>query len=275
MIDLLGLQHEVTQTGGTGQDKVGQVGNSSTSSGGGSARLRGRGAGRAVGRAATGGAGVRRAGGRGGHGRGASGSTVAGLGAGGRGGGVVVTILAAVVVTILAAVVLAVALDNLDALPVARAVGVLVLSGAGRVVGDLDRLVDGGEGSLGEVGQTASPVNGALVAALGATNPGADADLAGGLGVAVGTGGGFGALQGADDLAVDNPLELVLGPVKSVGQGGVHAVGRQVVELATAIDGVITLGEVVALDTHLVVSDVLLYKRTLVNCSWQRMQKGI
>lgn len=267
MIDLLGLQHEVTQTGGTGQDKVGQVGNSSTSSGGGSARLRGRGAGRAVGRAATGGAGVRRAGGRGGHGRGASGSTVAGLGAGGRGGGVVVTILAAVV--------LAVALDNLDALPVARAVGVLVLSGASRVVGDLDRLVDGGEGSLGEVGQTASPVNGALVAALGATNPGADADLAGGLGVAVGTGGGFGALQGADDLAVDNPLELVLGPVKSVGQGGVHAVGRQVMELATAIYGVITLGEVVALDTHLVVSDVLLYKRTLVNCSWQRMQKGI
>lgn len=114
------------------------------------------------------------------------------------------------------------------------------------VVDDGELLVVANEGTVGEVGQTTSPVDGALGRALGTTDPGAELDLHGGLGVG---GAALGVVVGqdADGLVVDEP-----------GQGRVGPLDGVLVELAlgvadgrepTAVVGaVITLAEVVGLD---------------------------
>jgi hypothetical protein len=158
--------------------------------------------------------------------------------------------------------VIAIAHDNLNGLPRARVVAIDVLGdvvGGGRVaagvVGDLDALVDGVKGSLGEVGETAGPLDGALGSGAAAGAPGADLDLHGGLGEA-GAALGLLVLDGADDGAVNDPLDALGGPVDGVGV--VHLGGRlDVVEAAAVVGGGVTLAEVVGLDLVVLATEPL------------------
>src|SRR5690606_12811717 len=106
--------------------------------------------------------------------------------------------------------------DDLDALPGAAAVGVVVLGGvrgalATHEVLDTDRLVVALEGSLLEVGTATSPLDGALGSIAAAGDPVAELDLHRGLGVAVAARQAV-VDEGADNIAVDDPLELLGGP---------------------------------------------------------------
>lgn len=153
--------------------------------------------------------------------------------------------------------------DDLDALPGAALVTVLVLGGVlgagdtvtAHVVLDLDALVEAVEGALAVVGDTAGPLNGALGGVLATGNPGAELDLHGGLGegaaalLAV-------VLESADDSTVDDPVELGRGPLDGVGVELVLGVsdGRE----TTAVVGLgATLAEVVGLNLGVVAADPL------------------
>lgn len=117
----------------------------------------------------------------------------------------------------------AVALDNLDALPVTSLVGPDVLLDilVGRaittgIVGDLDALVVTERGTVGEIGATTGPLDGALGGVLAASNPGTELDLHGGLresaaalGLLIG--------QGTDSLAIDDPVDSLGSPLNRVG----------------------------------------------------------
>ena len=109
--------------------------------------------------------------------------------------------------------------DNLDLLPVARRIHAfprVLLDVAGRIVLRVDLLDRHLEGLLAEVGFAASPLHDARVVVLGvAAGPDAEADVHGRLGV-VGALEGVGEFELAQLLAVDPPLDAVLGPVDGV-----------------------------------------------------------
>lgn len=141
---------------------------------------------------------------------------------------------------------------DLDALGTARVVTVRILfdvlaggGAAASVVGDLDVLIVGLEGTVGEVGQTAGPGNSAWFVALEAGDPGPKLDLSrGSREASAGLFRGEGALDGT----VHGPFDTAGGPVDGV-----------LVELARdAVDGVepaklvvvlIALGEDVGLNS--------------------------
>lgn len=157
---------------------------------------------------------------------------------GGRGGGGVIGALASL---------------DLDALPATRLVAVDVfldaLGGSGvttSVVSDLDVLVVSVEGTLGEVGVTASPLDSALGSVLATSTPGAELDLHGGLGV-VGATLGVGGLQLTNRGAINEPVDRLLRPLDGVGVVGGKGVGDGVVG-TTVVGRGVTLGEVVGLD---------------------------
>jgi len=155
----------------------------------------------AVARASAGGS--SRAAGAGGSGEGGS-----GLGGGlARAGGGVINRVAIV--------------DDLDALPGAAAVGPDVLGGllgaaATHEVLDADLLVVGVERAVGEVGEATSPLDGSGGHTLLAGNPRAKLHAHGGLRVA-GAALKARGVESADDLAVDDPVQLLARPLERVG----------------------------------------------------------
>lgn len=208
----------------------------------------GLGSGRA--RGSSGAAGISRAGGAGGRALGAGGSR--GLG-GSRGGrrGVVVAVVAAVTKL------------DLDALPGAAVVAVQVvldaLGGRGigtSVVDNGDALVVAEERSLGEIGVTTSPLDGALRSILAASNPGSELDLHGGLGKATSTTLSVGSGQGTDDVVVDQPGDTGRSPLNGVSVERSKRVGNGV-ESTTVEGSSVTLAEVVGLSLGVVASNPL------------------
>ena len=150
--------------------------------------------------------------------------------------------------------------DNLDALPGAAAIRVLVLGGllsatATHEVLDLDALVVGVEGSVGEVGKAAGPLDGTGLVALLSGDPGSQLDTHGGLGVSSAAREALGE-QGADDLAVDDPLQLLARPLEGVGVvlGQGASDGR---EAAAVVRSVAALAKVVGLDLGVVAANPL------------------
>lgn len=148
--------------------------------------------------------------------------------------------------------------NNLDALPGARLVAILVLGSllvATHVVDNLEALVVPVRGSVREVGKTTSPLDGALGSILTTGNPGTELDLHGGLRItsaALNTG----VLERADDLAVNDPVELLRGPLDGVGVESANGVGdgresTAVVRLGAA------LAEVVVLDLGIIPAEPL------------------
>ena len=149
---------------------------------------------------------------------------------------------------------------HLDALPAAAAVSVDVLGRLGRtlathVVLDLQALVVAIEGSIGKVSDTTSPVDGALRSALTAGDPGSELDLHGGLGVA-GAARNTRVLEGADDSAVDDPVELLRGPLDGVGVEVVDGV-RDTGEAAAVVRVGAALAEEVGLDLRGIAAEPL------------------
>ena len=160
-----------------------------------------------------------------------------GLGASRAAGDVVVGLLAVV--------------DDLDALPRAGAVGVVVLGGllgalAAHVVLDAQALVVAVEGSGGKVSDTASPVDGSLGGVLATSDPGSELDLHGRLGV-TGAALDAGVLESAHNGAVDDPVELLRGPLNGVSVELVDRVGDGR-ETATIVGVGATLAKEVGLD---------------------------
>lgn len=153
--------------------------------------------------------------------------------------------------------------DDLDALPGAALVGVLVLGGvlgAGNTVAthevlDADALVVAVERTLVEVGETAGPLDGALGGVLATGNPGAELDLHGGLGIAAAALLAV-VLESADDGAVDDPVELGRSPLDGVRVPLVLGVadGR---EATTVVSLGAALAEVVGLNLLVVAADPL------------------
>ena len=211
--------------GGRGGGTGGGVGGSEGRSGRGSRGGGGEGAG-------SGSAGASR-------GRGRAGSL--GAGAGGRGRRAAAAAAAGIAGTVGA---------DLDALPSAGLVAVRVRAGGGgtgaaHVVLDGDGLVVALERRRAEVGETTGPLDGALGAGGVATDPGSDLELHGGLGVGVAaTGTRVG--QGADDVAVDEPVDALGVPVDRVRVEVVLGVAHGVVG-TTVVDVGAALAEVVGL----------------------------
>lgn len=154
------------------------------------------------------------------------------------------------------------ATNDVDTLPLAGAVAVDVLAdstaggaAATSVVDNRDALVDGQEGSLVKVGVTTSPLNGALWGVLATSDPCSELDLHGSLwegasalGISVG--------QSADDVAIDNPVDSLGGPVDGVGVERGQRVVDGVVG-ATIIRRGVTLAEVVGLDLEVITANPL------------------
>ncbi|KAL2281893.1 hypothetical protein FJTKL_11342 [Diaporthe vaccinii] len=144
---------------------------------------------------------------------------------------------------------LAIALLDLDGLVGAGHVAVDVRAGAlsaVHVVLDSNTLVVTVEGSLREVGVATGPLHSALGGVLAAGGPSSQLDLHRGLRVA-GTSLGVGVLQRPDDGAINDPVQLLGGPVDGVGVElglGVADSG----EATTVVGGRVTLAEVVGLD---------------------------
>lgn len=139
--------------------------------------------------------------------------------------------------------VVAIGLDDLDGLERARLVAVDVLlnlalggSAAASVVDNVEVLVVGLKGSLGEVGHATRPLNGALGSARMTSNPATNLDLHGGLGV-LGTGLGTG--QGADNVVINEPLDALAGPVNGVLVGGAQSAANGVE--STAVKGALSI----------------------------------
>lgn len=152
----------------------------------------------------------------------------------------------------------AVTLDDFDALPAARLVTVDVLLDAtvggavlAGVVDNGDALVIGVEGSLGEVGEAASPLTSALRRVLATSAPGSELDLHGSLGELVADSGG---IEHSDALAVDHPVDLLGSPLDGVRVEGTSGITNGVV-LAAVVGGSVSLAEVVGLDLGVVGAD--------------------
>lgn len=210
----------------------------------------GLGSGRAGGISGAGGiGGARSIGGRG---------LCAGVGGRGLGGsrgrrrGVVVAVVGAAVTKL-----------DLDALPGAGLVAVqVVLDALGSrgigtgVVDNGDALVVAEEGSLGEIGVTTSPLDGALGSILAASDPGSELDLHGGLGKAGSATLGVGSGQGTDDVVVDQPSDTGRSPLNGVSVERSKRVGNGV-ESTTVEGSSVTLAEVVGLSLGVVASNPL------------------
>jgi hypothetical protein len=250
------LQDEVAEEGGSSDES--QVGTLLDGTAGRGAGSRGAGGGRS---SASGADGADKAGSAGSDSLGASSaesnvgvastgslgeSTSAGDGGSGHGG--LVTSGAGAVSLGLVGV--AVASEDVDALVgTVRALGPGVVGGtldAVAVVLDGDGLVVGQERSAGEVGVTTSPLDSTLGSILAASNPGSELDLHGSLGEAS-TVLGIGVVQGADQVAINVPLDVLAGPVDGVGVEVILGVADGVVG-TTVIGGGISLAEVVGLD---------------------------
>lgn len=157
---------------------------------------------------------------------------------------------------------LSLVLDDLDAPKGTTAIAKDVLldvvrrgRAAAGVVDNLNRLVPGVKGRLAEVGHAAGPLDGPRARAGQAGDPGAELDLHGGLGVA-GAALGVGVVEGADDDVVDEPVDLLGGPVDGVGVEGVDGGGHGV-ERAAVVGGHVALAEVVGLDLGVVAAEPL------------------
>jgi len=148
------------------------------------------------------------------------------------------------------------AVVHLDAGVVAGLVGVLVVGG-GVVVGNVDGLDVHDERNVVEVGLTTGPLDGALGVAGVTAGPDTDLELAGGLGVVLAV-ESIGVLDGVLHVAVDDPLDALLGPVDAVGVELGLGVGHGDVVLAVT-EGAVTLSEVVGLDVGGVGADLLLF----------------
>lgn len=132
------------------------------------------------------------------------------------------------------------AADGLDALPGAGCVAVFVL-GTGAVVCDRDGLDDHGEGTVGVVGGTPSPLDCACCVGRVAAGPVAEAHLHGSLRI---LSVGVGILEDANCLAVDGPDNLAGGPVDGIGAELSLGIG-DCVESTTTGSGGDTLAKVV------------------------------
>lgn len=110
------------------------------------------------------------------------------------------------------------------------------------------------EGSLGEVGHAASPLDGTLGGTRLASNPAANLDLHGSLGV---LDAALGAGQSADDVAINQPLDAFVGPVDRVLVAGGHGAADGVE--STAVEGVVGVAaaKVVGLGLVVVVANPL------------------
>lgn len=113
----------------------------------------------------------------------------------------------------------------------------------------------GNEGSLGEIGLSTSPLDGALGGVGAASNPGTKLDLHGGLGESSAA-LSIGILQLTNLGVVDKPDNVVLGPLDRVGVDLVLRVGDIVVG-TSVVGGSITLTEVVGLHLCLVTTKPL------------------
>lgn len=160
-------------------------------------------------------------------------------------------------------VVAAVTKLDFDALPAAAVVAVEVvldaLGGRGigtSVVDNGDALVVSEERSLGEIGVSTSPLNGALGSILAASNPGSKLDLHGGLGKTSSATLGVGSVQGTDDVVVDQPVDTLRSPLNGVGVERSKRVGDGV-ESTTVKGSSVTLAEVVGLSLGVVASNPL------------------
>lgn len=215
---------------------------------------RGQGGGLGSGRAGSisGAGGIGRAGGVGGRGLGAGvGSRGLGRRSRGRRRGVVAAVVAAVTI-----------LDG-DALPGAAVVAVHVVLDAlgGRAIGTSvvdngDALVVAEEGSLGEVGIAASPLDGALRSIRAASNPSSELDLHRCLGKASSATLSVGGGQGTDDVVVDQPGDTSRSPLNGVSVERSERVGNGV-ESTTVVSSSVTLAEVVGLSLGVVASNPL------------------
>ena len=157
------------------------------------------------------------------------------------------------------------AVVHLDAGVVASLVGVLVVGGR-VVVGHVDGLDVHDEGDVVEVGLTTSPLDGALGVAGVTAGPDTDLELAGGLGVVLAV-QSIGVLDSVLDVAVDDPLDALLGPVDTVGVELGLGVGNGDVVFAVT-EGAVTLSEVVGLDVGGVGADLLLLSYVRFMMQW-------
>lgn len=124
------------------------------------------------------------------------------------------------------------------------------------VVDNGDALVVAEEGSLGEIGVTTSPLDGALGSILATSDPGSELDLHGGLGKAGSTALGVGSSEGADDVVVDQPSDTSGSPLNRVGVERAQRVGDGV-ESTTVVSSGVTLAEVVGLSLGVVTANPL------------------
>lgn len=143
----------------------------------------------------------------------------------------------------------------LDRVGGAGVVGVGVrLGGVG--VDNLDVLDVHAEGSSRVVGLATGPLNGALAVGGVTASPDTDADIHGGLGEASAA-LGIVVVQGADDVAVDGPLDGLLLPVHLISVEFTLGVGHGGPGI-TVIGRGITLAEVVGLNCARVAAKSLL-----------------
>lgn len=139
---------------------------------------------------------------------------------------------------------------DLDALVgTIRTIGPHVLLSIGGTVGvvlDGHFLVVANGRALGEVGQATSPLDGTLGSLRVTGDPGTKLELAGSLRES-GSALGVGVLELTNQVAINDPVNVVLRPLEGVGvSGGLRvADGR---EAATVEGRVVTLAEVVGLD---------------------------
>ena len=132
---------------------------------------------------------------------------------------------------------MALRIQCLDAAPATRSVAVFVLGNVAVGVGDTHGLHGHGVGAPTVVGQAAGPFDGAVGVFGVPTSPDAQADVHGGLGEVVAA-VCVGRLEGADDLAVDVPVDFAFGPVGRVVVPVVLGVGDRVVDGAVEGGGV-------------------------------------
>lgn len=148
------------------------------------------------------------------------------------------------------------AVQHLDAGVVTGLVAVLVVLG-GVVVDNLDGLNVHDERNVVKVSLTTSPLNGTLGVGGVTTGPDTDLQQGGGLGEVL-SAVGILVLQGADDIAINEPLNALLSPVDTVGVELGLGVGD--VDSGGAVPaGGVTLAEVVSLNLLVVGADLLLF----------------
>ena len=146
---------------------------------------------------------------------------------------------------------------GLDAGVSASLVGVLVRGGR-VVIDDLDRLDIHREGTSGVVSLASSPPNGTFRIVGVAASPDTDLNTHWGLGVVLAV-QGIGVLESAGDLAVQDPLDAVGGPVDGVGVEGLLG-GSHVDSGGAVVGSCIAFAEVVSLDRRVVSADLFLFR---------------